>query len=38
MLATGLHDLLDSMHDTLSQIVAGRACDVIYSLIRVSSP
>ena len=40
MPATSLHDLLDSMHDTLSQlqIAAGRACDVIYSLIRVSSP
>ena len=40
MPATSLHDLLDSMHNTLShlQIAAGRACDVIYSLIRVSSP
>ena len=45
MPATSLHDLLcttvyvDSMHNTLSQlqIAAGRACDVIYSLIRVSS-
>ena len=40
MPATSLHDLLDSMHNTLSQlqIAAGRACDVLYSLIRVSSP
>ena len=43
MPATSLHDLLcttvDSMHNTLSQlqIAAGRACDVIYLLIRVSS-
>ena len=42
MPATSLHDLLDSMHNTLSQlqIAAGRAWDVIYSLrsIQVSSP
>ena len=47
MPATSLHDLLvcttvDSMHNTCTlsqlQIAAGRACDVIYSLIRVSSP
>ena len=37
MPATSLHDLLDSMHNTLSQLQkrAGRACDIIYSLIRV---
>ena len=40
MPTTSLHDLLDSMHNTLSQlqIAAGRACDVIYSPIWVSSP
>ena len=39
MPATSLHDLLDSMHNTLSQlqIAASRACDIIYSLSRVSS-
>ena len=45
MPATSLHDLLctteDSMHNTCTlnqlQIAVGRACDVIYSLIRVSS-
>ena len=45
MPATNLHDLLcttaDSMHNTCTlnqlQIAAGRACDVNYSLIRVSS-
>ena len=40
MPATSLHVLLDWMHNTLSQlqIAAGRACGVIYSLNRVSSP
>ena len=40
MPTTSLHDLPDSMHNTLSQlqIAASRACDVIYSLIRISSP
>ena len=39
MPAASLHDLLDSMHSTLSQlqIAAGRACDVIYLLTQVSS-
>ena len=44
MPATSLHDLLcttvDSLHNTCTlsqlQIAAGRACDVIYSLIRVT--